>query len=122
MRSRKNRNLHFPERLSPVIAGAHALAPRSMETIMSDYDPNRLDPNRPDPREPRLNEAGGFSWNWIIGGIAAIVVVLVAIGFVGRGDRTAERAAPSETTGQASPPPAAAPAERMSPRPVTPNQ
>ncbi len=103
------------------MAGAHALEPRSMETIMSDYDPNRLDPTRPDLRDPRLDDTSGFSWNWIIGGLAAIVVLLVAIGFVGRSDRTAEGIAPSETTGQASPP-IAAPAERMAPRPVTPNQ
>ena len=50
------RNLHFPERLSPVMAGADALEPRSMETIMSDYDPNRLDPNRLDPRNTRLDD------------------------------------------------------------------
>ena len=116
------RNLHFPERLSPVMAGADALEPRSMETIMSDYDPNRLDPNRLDPRNTRLDDSGGFSWNWVLGGVAAIVLLLVAASFMTSGDRTSQGIAPSETTGQASPPPAAAPAERMSPWPVTPNQ
>jgi hypothetical protein len=89
---------------------------------MSDYEPNRLDPNRPDPRDPRFDERGGFGWSWVLGGIAAIVLLLVAVSFMSSSDRSAEGIAPSQTTGQASPPPAAAPAERMSPRPVTPNQ
>jgi hypothetical protein len=103
------------------MAGAHALEPRNMETIMSDYEPNRLDPNRPDPR---LDTRSGFGWNWVLGGIAAIVLLLVAVSFMSSSDRTAEGIAPSQqTTGQASPPPLnPAPAERMSPRPVTPNQ
>ena len=132
MRSRKWRNLHFPERLSPVMAGAHALEPRSMEMIMSDYDPKRLDPNRPDPTrpDPRLevvNTNSGFSWNWLLGGIAAVVVLLVAVSFMNRSDRTAEGIAPSQTTGQASrpsvaAPPVTAPADNMAPRPATPNQ
>lgn len=125
MRSRKRRNLHFPERLSPVMAGAHALEPRSMEMIMSDYDPKRLDPNRPDPRldvDNRIDNSSGFSWNWLLGGIAAIVLLLVAVSFMSSGDRTAEGIAPSQTTGQASPPPVVVPAEKMAPRPATPNQ
>ena len=127
MRPRKWRNLHFPERLSPVMAGAHALEPRSMEMIMSDYDPKRLDPNRPDLNRPssRLdadNINSGFSWNWLLGGIAAVVLLLVAVSFMSSSDRTAEGIAPSQTTGQASPPPAAAPVEKMAPRPAIPNQ
>jgi hypothetical protein len=106
------------------MAGAHALEPRNMETIMSDYDPNRLDPNRPDLRDTRIDNSGGFGWSWVLGGIAAIVLLLVAVSFMSSSDRTAEGVAPSQqTTGQASPPPpAAAPAERMAPRPATPNQ
>lgn len=90
---------------------------------MSDYEPNRLDPNRPDPRDARIDNSGGFNWTWVLGGIAALVLLLVAVSFMSSSDRTAEGIAPSQTTGQASPPPpAAAPAEKMSPRPATPNQ
>lgn len=91
---------------------------------MSDYEPNRLDPNRPDLRDTRIDDRGGFGWSWVLGGIAAIVLLLVAVSFMSSSDRTAEGIAPSQqTTGQASPPPpAAAPAERMAPRPATPNQ
>ncbi len=102
---------------------------------MSDYDPNRMDPKR-----PAVNEAGyaadrGFNWNWIIGGIAAIVVLIVALSFVGRDDRTADTGQPPATTGQAAPtqsspapapkasPAPAAPAEKSAPpRPASPNQ
>jgi hypothetical protein len=102
---------------------------------MSDYDPNRMDPKR-----PAVNEAGyaadrGFNWNWIIGGIAALVVLIVALSFVGRDDRTADTAQPpAATTGQGTTQPAPAPsapaertaptppAERMAPAPANPNQ
>jgi hypothetical protein len=100
---------------------------------MSDYDPMRRDPKR-----PAVNEAGyaadrPFNWNWIIGGIAAIVVLVVALSFVGRDDRTADIGQPTAaTTGQSSPalpnpapeasPATPAPAERTAPPPVNPNQ
>ncbi len=85
---------------------------------MSDYDPNRTDPTR-----PVVNEAGyaadrGFNWNWIIGGIAAIVVLIVALSFVGRDDRTAGTDVPPATTGQASP---TNPAPRPMPNTQMPN-
>jgi hypothetical protein len=103
---------------------------------MSDYDPNRMDPKR-----PAVNEAGyaadrGFNWSWIIGGIAAIVVLIVALSFVGN-DRTADTGRPAVTTGQSSPaqpnpapapapkasPATPAPAERTTPpQPANPNQ
>jgi hypothetical protein len=67
---------------------------------MSDYDPNRVDPLRSD--QP-LESARAFNWNWIIGGIAALVVLIVALSFVGRDDRTAETGPRPATTGQASP-------------------
>ena len=105
---------------------------------MSDYDPNRLDPNRPDPNrlepnrsDPRDAPRGtspGFNWSWVIGGIAAIVVLLVAMSFMNDRQRSAEGVAPSQqTTGQSSPsgqasPPATSPAEKLSPRPASPNQ
>ena len=102
---------------------------------MTDYDPNRvdpnrLDPNRADPARPLRNDvpssrAGGTSWNWILGGLAAIVLVLVAMSMMSRSDRTAEGVAPSkETTGQSVPPPAndsVAPSGKEIPRPATPS-
>ena len=82
---------------------------------MSDYDPNRMDPTRPD-----LDQASDFNWNWIIGGIAALVVLIVALSFVGRDDRTADTGQPPATTGQASP--TQPMPERPTPRPASPNQ
>jgi hypothetical protein len=103
---------------------------------MSDYDPNRMDPKR-----PAVNEAGyaadrGFNWNWIVGGVAALVLLLVALSFMGRDDRTADTAVPpASTTGQSTPSmaPRTAPTvpnakpdpatERTAPpRPANPNQ
>lgn len=113
---------------------------------MSNYDPNRLDPNRVDPNRPDLRDtrpdaARDFNWNWIIGGIAAIVVLIVALSFVGRsGDQTADTATRPATTGQASPTQSSTPnmapttpnaagstttnpgAAPTQPRPATPNQ
>ena len=87
------------------------------EITMSDFDPNRMDPNRPDLTDARYDTARGFNWNWIIGGIAAIVVLLVALSFIDRsGDQTAQTP-PASTTGQGTttPPPATT-------RPSSPNQ
>ena len=88
---------------------------------MSNYDPNRIDPDRVDPTRPdmadgRYDTARNFNWNWIIGGIAAVVVLLVALSFIDRsGDQTAETPA-ATTTGQGitTPPPATT-------RPASPN-
>jgi hypothetical protein len=103
---------------------------------MSDFDPKRMDPKR-----PAVNEAGyvadrGFNWTWVIGGIAAIVVLFVALSFLGTDDRTADTATPpATTTGQgssttspmnptATPAPRVntAPAERTVPPSPAPNQ
>jgi hypothetical protein len=106
---------------------------------MSDYDPNRMDPKR-----PAVNEAGyaadrGFNWSWIIGGVAALAVLLVALTFLGGDDRTADTGQPpAATTGQSTPAPSSTsnpaptvpnakpdgtPAERTAPpRPASPNQ
>jgi hypothetical protein len=96
-------------------------AARTKEITMSDYDPDRMDPRR--PGETNYTAGSGFNWNWIIGGIAALVVLLVALSFMGSDDRTADTGQPSATTGQASPPakstPSPAPA---TPRPASPNQ
>ncbi len=115
---------------------------------MSDYDPNRIDPTRRDPKRPAMNEAAyaantGFNWNWIIGGIAALAVLLLAMSFLSRDDQTAETGQPpAATTGQSSSPSSSAPpsstanpaptvpnarpdntpADRAVPRPATPNQ
>lgn len=90
---------------------------------MSDYDPNQLDPNRPDPRDVPFDNGSGFNWNGVLGGLAAIVLLLVAMSFFNNSERTAEGIAPSqETTGQSSPAQNAAPSDRMAPRPATPNR
>lgn len=78
---------------------------------MSDYDPNRTDPPRSD--QVRYDSTRSFSWNWIIGGLAALVVLVVALSFMGRNDRTADTGQPPATTGQASP------RQPMSPNPAT---
>jgi hypothetical protein len=102
------------------------------ETIMSDYDPMRRDPARPAANEAGYAADRGLNWSWILGGIAAIVVLIVALSFVGREDQTADNQRPV-TTGQSSPTqstpaPKASPtpppaAERtVPPRPATPNQ
>jgi hypothetical protein len=121
-----------------LVERAGEAAPLKGEFLMSDYDPNRMDPKR-----PAVNEAGyaadrGFNWSWIIGGIAALAVLLVALTFLGRDDQTADTGQPpAATTGQASPtqsaprpmpapnatPTIPAPAERAAPpRPANPNQ
>ena len=89
---------------------------------MSDYDPKRLDPNRQDlnredpnlqdPRDVPFDGGSGFSWNWVLGGLAAIVLLLVAMSFINDSQRSAEGIAPSAektTTGQSSPAPNMAP-------------
>lgn len=84
---------------------------------MSDYDPNRMDPKRPDLRDARYDDTvGGFNWNWIIGGIAAIVVLLVALSFVDRGGDQTAQTPPASTTGQGTTAPPA------TTRPSSPNQ
>jgi hypothetical protein len=90
---------------------------------MADYDPNRdfRDPNRMnDPN--RLNEMPDWesernanaSWGWILGGLAAVVLVLVALSFGRNDSQTAsnEPAAsrPAPTTGM-NPPAARIPAQ-----------
>lgn len=89
---------------------------------MSDYDPKRMDPKR-----PAVNEAGyaadrGFNWNWVIGGIAALAVLLIALTFMGGDDQTADTGQPPATTGQASPSSSPSkPSSTSNPAPTTPN-
>lgn len=86
---------------------------------MADYDPNRdfRDPNRlnemqtPNWEDERNANA---SWGWILGGLAAVVLVLVALSFGRNDSQTAsnEPAAtprPAPTTGMN--PPARIPAQ-----------
>lgn len=91
---------------------------------MADYDPNRLDPNRPDYRPSSLDTGSGMNWNWILGGIAVVVVLLIALSYMG-GDssRTADTPA-STTTGQRSvpkSPPATTGQSTPSPAPTAPS-
>ena len=53
---------------------------------MADYDPNRdfRDPNRLNEMQTPNWEAernANASWGWILGGLAAVVLVLVALSF-----------------------------------------
>jgi hypothetical protein len=64
---------------------------------MADYDPNRLDPNRPDSRRTGLAAGPGMNWNWILGGVAVVVVLLIALSYMG-GDSTRTADTPSATT------------------------
>lgn len=106
---------------------------------MSDYDPNRLDPNRQEinreapptaPRDPSFNRGSTMNWSWVLGAAAVIVLLLIGMSLMSNNDRTAGVAPSKETTGQQSSPapsvvppgPATVPAEKMSPRPASPNQ
>lgn len=84
---------------------------------MADYDPNR------DFRDPnRLNEmpnweaerSANASWGWILGGLAAVVLVLVALSFGRNDSQTASNqpsaSRPAPTTGM-NPPAARTPAQ-----------
>jgi hypothetical protein len=59
---------------------------------MADYDPNRdfRDPNRlnESPNWDAEREANA-SWGWILGGLAAVVLVLVALSFARNDTQTA---------------------------------
>lgn len=89
---------------------------------MADYDPNRLDPNRPDYRDSRLDAGPGMNWNWILGGIAVVVVLLIALSYMGGDRQTAGTdTSPPATTGQAPrTPPATTGQSTPSPSPATP--
>jgi hypothetical protein len=85
----------------------------------------RLDPSHPDYRNPKASyEPDGMNWSWILGGIGALVVLLLALSYWSSGDRQtagdttppatttgqAPRATPPATTGQGTTRPAPAPA------------
>jgi len=89
---------------------------------MSDMRDPRLDPSHPDYRNPKAShEPDGMNWSWILGGIGALVVLLLALSYWSGGDRqtagdttppatttgqSAPKATPPATTGQSSTPPA----------------
>ena len=61
---------------------------------MADYDPNRdfRDPNRLNEMQTPNWEAereANASWGWILGGLAAVVLVLVALSFARNDTQTA---------------------------------
>ncbi len=87
---------------------------------MSDYDPNRDYRDPASYRELRRSDIGAArsSWAWILGGLAAFVLIILALS-VGRDDtQTATSpgvtATPPATTGAAPP--------RTPPAPAAPNQ
>lgn len=89
---------------------------------MPDMRDPRLDPSHPDYRNPKASyEPDGMNWSWILGGIGALVVLLLALSYWSGGDRqtagdttppatttgqSAPKATPPATTGQSSTPPA----------------
>jgi len=94
---------------------------------MADYDPNRdfRDPNRlnemqtPDWDAERNANA---SWGWILGGLAAVVLVLAALSF-GRNDSQTASNEPSTTqTRPANPGGMTPPAARIPGQPSTTGQ
>lgn len=103
---------------------------------MSDMRDPRLDPSHPDYRNPKASyERDGMNWSWILGGIGALVVLLLALSYWSGGDRQtagdttppaattgqAPRTTPPATTGQSGSRPAPAPAP-ASPPPSGSNQ
>ena len=97
---------------------------------MADYDPNRdfRDPNRLNEMQTPNWEAerdSNASWGWLLGGIAAVVLVLVALSF-GRNDQTASNTTepPISQTRPANPTvvnPPAPPVERAPAQPSQPS-
>lgn len=73
---------------------------------MSDMRDPRLDPSHPDYRNPKASyEPDGMNWSWILGGIGALVVLLLALSYWSGGDRqtAGDTTPPATTTGQSAP-------------------
>ena len=74
---------------------------------MSDLRDPRLDPSHPDYRNPnaRLDTEDGMNWSWILGGIGALVVLLLALSYWSGTDRqtASDTMPPATTTGQSIP-------------------
>ena len=94
---------------------------------MADYDPNRdfRDPNRLNEMQTPNWEAernANASWGWILGGLAAVVLVLAALSF-GRNDSQTASTEPSTTqTRPAAPGGMTPPAARAPTQPSTTGQ
>ena len=67
---------------------------------MSDYDPKYRDPNRLQDLERSdyqvEREAGGY-WGWIIGGVAALALIIAAVGYSRDNSQTADIGATTDT-------------------------
>lgn len=81
------------------------------------YDPNRdfRDPNElseieRNARNMDLARGSNASWGWLLGGVAAVVLVLIALTFARDDTNTAGNTTtpPATTTGQSTTPPATA--------------
>jgi hypothetical protein len=79
---------------------------------MSDMRDPRLDPSHPDYRNPKADyepraayDSDGMNWSWILGGIGALVVLLLALSYWSGGDRqtAGDTTPPATTTGQSAP-------------------
>ena len=95
---------------------------------MADYDPNRdfRDPNRLNEMQTPNWEAernANASWGWVLGGLAAVVLVIVALSFARHDTKTASNTVteppisqtrPSTPT-QVNPPAARAPVQPSTP-------
>jgi hypothetical protein len=74
---------------------------------MADYDPNRdfRDPNRLSETQPNweAEREANASWGWILGGLAAVVLVLVALSFARNDSQTASNTGSEPPTSQTRP-------------------
>ena len=94
---------------------------------MADYDPNRdfRDPNRLNGLQTpnwETERDANASWGWILGGLAAVVLVLVALFFARNDTQTASNAnePPAARTLPANPAPINPTAERAPALPAQP--
>jgi hypothetical protein len=76
---------------------------------MSDMNDPRFDPSDPEYRRANLDRAGnieraGLNWSWVLGGLGALVLVLLALSYWGGYDeQMASDMPPPATTGQSLP-------------------
>jgi len=97
---------------------------------MADYDPNRdfRDPNRLNEMQTPDWEAernANSSWGWILGGLAAVVLVIVALSFARNDTKTASNTAiepPISQTRPSTPTQVNSPTARVPAQPSTTGQ